>query len=320
MTPAGPLPPTVNTLRATNINPTGATLNGNITGLGSFTGATASFDWGTVPNQYGWTSESISMNGTGNFSATIQGLTPGTLYYYRVKVYCANIPYFGAESTFTTPTSTLSGPVLISPSIGEVNLNPDLVNFAWTPVENATEYEIILSPSADLRTPMGGTPAKVTQLSYRASGLQYGTVYYWSVSVSKPFTTVQSFGVFGTAASQVSVPPQVVTTVPRRIKTTNATLNGNLTVFGNSNEVTVAFEWGDSTAYSYTTPAQVMNATGNFGTMISGLAPNTTYHYRAKATGYRLSYGADQTFTTLPEPSLSSLQGKIVFADGDLCH
>jgi hypothetical protein len=62
------------------------------------------------------------------------------------------------------------------------------------------------------------------------------------------------------------------------------------------------YEYGLTAAYGSST------ASGNFGTtsqnigyMISGLVPNTTYHFRLDASNTSgPSYGVDKTFTTLP--------------------
>ena len=63
-----------------------------------------------------------------------------------------------------------------------------------------------------------------------------------------------------------------------------------------------SFQYGTSTAYGRQTTGQPIEATAAevpFSDAVSGLAPGTTYHFRAvvsNATG--VSYGADQTFTT----------------------
>ncbi len=42
------------------------------------------------------------------------------------------------------------------------------------------------------------------------------------------------------------------------------------------------------------------SSSGNFGTVLADLTPNTTYHFRAKAVGNGTNYGVDMTFTTPP--------------------
>ena len=93
--------------------------------------------------------------------------------------------------------------------------------------------------------------------------------------------------------------PSVSTSSATNITSTSATLNGNLTDTGNASSVTVYFEYGTDTNYGSETTHQTMNSTGSFTADISGLSPNTTYHYRAVATNSAgTSYGDDKTFVT----------------------
>ncbi|MDP2731348.1 MAG: hypothetical protein Q8O55_12865, partial [Dehalococcoidales bacterium] len=62
-----------------------------------------------------------------------------------------------------------------------------------------------------------------------------------------------------------------------------------------------------SSSYGSTTSTQARTATGAFSDIISGLSSDTTYHYRAVASGDGTAYGADRTFTTpTSPPQLSS--------------
>ena len=46
--------------------------------------------------------------------------------------------------------------------------------------------------------------------------------------------------------------------------------------------------------------------TGTFTADLSGLAPGTTYYYRAKAVGHGTVYGDDESFTTLTPPTVTT--------------
>ena len=77
-------PPTVTTDQATNVSTSSATLNGTVTPNGLAT--TVVFEWGTT-RAYGNTTPVQSIgDGTGGASVTanLTGLTPDTLYHYRV--------------------------------------------------------------------------------------------------------------------------------------------------------------------------------------------------------------------------------------------
>jgi hypothetical protein len=83
----------------------------------------------------------------------------------------------------------------------------------------------------------------------------------------------------------------------------SATLNGMLDGLGTASRVNVCFEWGTTTGYGNQTAAQPKNSTGGFSAGLTGLTPNTIYHFRAKAVGDGIAYGADMVLTTgEPQP------------------
>ena len=96
--------------------------------------------------------------------------------------------------------------------------------------------------------------------------------------------------------------PSLTTNIANPITINSAQLNGNLASLGSSTSANVSFEWGLTTGYGNETTAQEMTTTGPFIANITGLTPDTTYHFRAKAIGTGTSYGSDMTFTTLSTP------------------
>ena len=52
------------------------------------------------------------------------------------------------------------------------------------------------------------------------------------------------------------------------------------------------------TSYGNETTPESKTETGKYSADLSGLVPNTTYHFRAKAVGDDIAYGADAQFTT----------------------
>ena len=96
--------------------------------------------------------------------------------------------------------------------------------------------------------------------------------------------------------------PIVVTTAATGIASAAATLNG--TVNANNSSTTVTFEYGLTTAYGTVVPGIPSPVTGNTVTpvsaAISGLLPNTLYHYRVNGVNANgTANGSDMTFTTL---------------------
>ena len=102
-------------------------------------------------------------------------------------------------------------------------------------------------------------------------------------------------------------PPTVTTTAASSITSTGATLNG--TVNANGGSTTVTFQYGPTTGYGSTITAAQSPVTGNITTpvnaAVTGLAPNTLYHYRCVGVNSAgTTYGNDITFTTSAAPPI----------------
>jgi hypothetical protein len=99
-------------------------------------------------------------------------------------------------------------------------------------------------------------------------------------------------------------PPDATTGAASGVTTNSATLNG--TVNPQNLATTFHFEYGTTTSYGTSTPDQSAGADRSAhpeSAAISGLAPNTTYHFRIVATNaIGTTFGADQVFTTNANP------------------
>jgi hypothetical protein len=119
-------------------------------------------------------------------------------------------------------------------------------------------------------------------------------------------------------------PPQARTAAPTGVTFTRAMLHGTVNAEGQS--TTYRFEYGTSTAYGSKTPS------GNAGSdstdhvvaaAITGLKPNTTYHYRVVAqSGAGTSNGRDRAFKTpkLPPPRARTDQATKVTRHAGMLH
>jgi len=106
--------------------------------------------------------------------------------------------------------------------------------------------------------------------------------------------------------------PDVTTKAATKVTTTSVTLTGNLEKTGSPTYkkhpgyigCQVWFEYGKTTSYGCSTSKASKSSTGAFSAGISGLAEDTTYHFRAVASnGVGIDYGSDMTFTTEQPPS-----------------
>jgi hypothetical protein len=99
--------------------------------------------------------------------------------------------------------------------------------------------------------------------------------------------------------------PTIETKAASVVGQTTATLNASVTP--NGGEVTECeLEYGTTSAYGLTAPCTPSPGSGTspvaVSASITGLAANTTYHFRVLATNGRTSQGADETLKTLTSP------------------
>ena len=119
--------PTVITVAASSIGSTTATLNGDLTNLGTASSVVVSFEYGKT-GIYGSAAVAIEspMSGIGTFHANLTGLDPSATYYFRAKAVGDDTSYGGQDSfptlgttTTTTPTTTPTTTTSISTSIAQ---------------------------------------------------------------------------------------------------------------------------------------------------------------------------------------------------------
>jgi len=251
------------------------------------------FDWSNVS---GATEYQIYISPGGTYTTTSSSynrtLSACTTYSWKVRAKnnCGVWGSWSSTRTFTT-TCTPGTPSLVSPSNGSTGVDPDPVNFDWSSVSGAIQYEINISP--------GGT--------YTASSSNYsrtlseGTSYSWRVRAKNSCEVWGDWSVtwnFTTDSTQQS--PTVITDAATDITSTSVSLNG--TINPNGASTTYYFEYGTSISYGTTTSTQnVGSGTSNVSVNaeISGLTPNTTYHFRLVASNSGgVDEGNDTTFTT----------------------
>ncbi len=142
----------------------------------------------------------------------------------------------------------------------------------------------------------GSAPATVTH-TYSSAGTYTATL-----------TLVDTAGNVATKSQNVVIGalPTVTTGSSSNVGTTTATIAGTVNPQGSA--TTYEFDYGTSTSYGSQSPgspgsAGSGNSAVNESANLTGLQPNTTYHYRIEATNSSgTSYGSDQTFKTTGSP------------------
>ena len=292
-------PPSVTTSDAASIAATSATLNGDLTNLGTASGVNVSFQWGTSPGFSPSETTVQVMTTTGPFNYGLVGLSPVTTYYYRAKVVGHGTAY-GAEKSFTTLTAPPSVPTNDANNIttNAARLNGSLTSLGSASTVNVS-FEWGTSPGS---YPNESTPQVMTTtgvFSFDLSTLTPGTTYYFRAKAIGDGTS------YGDEKSFIAstTPPAVNTTNVTDVAVTSAKMSGNLTSLGTAAIVNGSFQWGISPGvYSNETASQAITAAGSFSIGLTGLQPGITYYFRAKVVGHGTSYGVEASFITLTTP------------------
>lgn len=152
----------------------------------------------------------------------------------------------------------------------------------------------------------------VLRLQLHASG------YDWKFvpSGSSTFTDSGSGTCHNTTTQAATAAPSVSTGAASNVTDSTATVSG--TVNPNGLTTSYRFDYGTTTTYTTSTVAGSISASTNataVAASVSGLLPNTTYHYRVEATNADgTTFGSDATFTTSSTTGTCT-PGSVVAAD-----
>ena len=299
-------PPSVSTNAASLWTANAATLNGNLSKLGTANPVNVSFQYGTTSGgPYPINTAATPMDAPGDFTTGLTGLDANTAYYYRAKADGGiNGISYGGEMSFTTLTVP---PSVTTDNATSVAASSAILNGSLTSLGSASTVKVYFSYSTDKNSYSENTTqqAMAGQGLFQANiiGLHPLTTYYYSAAADGGLNG-SAQGVqcsFTTGA----VPPSVSTDNATSITSSSATLYGTLQAMGTSSTDNVSFQWGRQPGVydNQTTPQSVID-TGDFSAVLSELSDNTTYYYRAVASGGRCgtSFGDEQAFNTRAQP------------------
>ena len=309
--------PSIVSAYANQITATSVTLNGSVNPRGTNTNAW--FQSSSTSGQLGYQSMGSGSSAT-TFSYNLTGLTPNTIYTFRVSANNTNGTANGNWVTFTTttgipkiiPTPASVLPSIVSAYTTQITTTSVTLNGAVNPRgTNTTAWFEASSASGQLGTQPMGNGSSASTLTYNLTGLTSNTTYTFRVSASNTNGTNTGNWVTFKTLKIINVIP-VVNSAPTIISqiaspgTTSALLDGIINPNGAS--TTAWFE----TIGSGQLGIQNMGS-GNLPVAISfnltSLTPNATYKFRLVAQNTngttRGVWTTFKTISTTPPPASS---------------
>jgi hypothetical protein len=291
---------TTTAISASSITSTTATGGGNVTSDGGAAVIARGVCWSTTSGPSIANNKSTDAIGTGVFTSSITGLTPGLTYYVRAYAINSVGTGYGTEVTFitlaipATITTTAVTNITSTTASGGGNITSDgggaitARGVCWGTTSGPTT-------SGSKTSDNTGTGSFTSAIS----GLTAGSTYY-----VRAYATNSAGTTYGTEVSFTAsvIPATITTTAISNIAATTATGGGNITSDGGAAITAKGVCWGTTsgptTANYKTTDA---TGTGAFTSSITGLTPGSTYYVRAYATNSAgTTYGTEVTFSALP--------------------
>jgi phosphodiesterase/alkaline phosphatase D-like protein len=295
------------TTEATAISANSAELHGTINPVGT---AAAWFDWGTS-TALGNRTDGRTITGTTaqSLTATLRGLQPHTIYYYRATAYRSSdsTSALGDIRTFTT-TDAAAAEVLtvVTNSASEITTNSALLNGTVNPGVSGTLaagwFEWGTTTSLGTRTEIRTfTSVSSVTLAFTLRNLQPRTTYYFRANAYRPggtsvLGTILSFTTTSETPNSLSITTSEAGDVTSNTAVLRAVVSGTAAGTG-------WFEWGSTTAVTSQTEVQRLSGSpATFAATLRGLQPRTTYFFRAVVSSEGTTTRSDvRTFTTTSE-------------------
>ena len=329
-TPGGTTPPAVATNAASGVSDSAATLNGNLSSLGSAPTVNVSFEWG-LTTAYGYSTTPETKTSSGPFSSGISGLSPSTGYHFRAKAVGDGVTV-GQDQYFTTSPPDTIPP---APVVNQQTQSPaeNSITLTWTaPGDDggsgtAFQYDVRYSTSAidegnwSSATEATGEPmpqAAGSDETFVVSDLSPETTYYFALKTAddalnwSPISNCPN----GTTLPDTIAPLAVTDLSAHSPTPTSCTLTwtapGNDGVSGTAAQYDIRYStsainegnWASATqADSEPTPL-LGGSAQSF--VVTDLSPSTTYYFALKTADEAPNWSGisncpDGT-TSLPEP------------------
>lgn len=277
-------------------------------------------------NLYGLRAPAVPVSiGTGTeekeVCTVVEGLQSGETYHYRLLAEDEEGAATGVDQTFTTASAfneiTTGGAEEVTVSSAKLtgSLAPDGFDAHYYFQYGTSPGALIATspiPPVDAGNggsgcmPPGGPLCNPVAAQTRITGLTSSTTYYYRIAATNAYGT--AYGEERSLTTLVAPPivdGQSVSAVQQTTAVVDALVNPN----NPTGALATGFhvQYGTSTAYGASMPVPDALLNSRFGDVkvgvqLTGLQPNTTYHYRIVATNPTATpvFGPDQIFTTLP--------------------
>lgn len=329
--------PTVTATATSSLTSTSASVGGNITSSGSTSISARGIVWNTTGNPTISDHNVNSGAGTGSFTSSLTGLSPGTTYYYRAYATNSGGTGYSTQRSFTTP---IAKAIVAVPSISFVDdtsasSDANIVRDGGSPITaRGIVWNTTGNPTLDDDGTIDGTGTG--DFNSILSELAPGTTYYVRAYATNAAGTAYSGE---TSFTTASAPPSSPTPSPSSATTPSVSEDG-VTAITATTVIAGGTVVEDGGAFIYdrgvvwnTTGEPTLNdnfisegeGSGSFASSLAELAPNTTYYVRIYATNSAgTTYSSEVSFTTpaalatLAPVEVSSISATMANVDGEI--
>jgi hypothetical protein len=242
-------------------------------------------------------------------SATVTGLTNGTLYYFTVKALSAVGTSAASNEASATPATSPGAPTGLTPTPGNTS-----IALSWTAPGSDGGSGILgynvyegTSPGGESAAPVNGT-VPVTTTSYIVTGLTTGTVYYFTVKAVNAYgPSAASNEASATPVATAPDPPRDLTATPGNTSValtwTAPGSDGGSAILGYN-----VYE-GTTPGGESTTPVNGTALVTLTSCIVTDLATGTLYYFTVKAVSAYGSSAASNEASATPAISPGSPTG-----------
>lgn len=264
-------------------------------------GLTGGLTWESYPDS------EISADMETEHQITISGLTPATSYYYRAGSTDAsgNTKVSGEINFTTTAAPDMAPPEISSIVVSSKTHNSATIKWTTNEISDSALKAGTGTGSWDTYTlPAVNAATLVTSHSLTITGLQADTQYFFRVRSTDDSnnTATSAENAFSTALEPDQDEPVIYPPAVESKTNTTATI-----VWTTDENADGFIDYGETTSYGRTW--EDTDFVTNHSATLSGLDPETLYHYRISAfddDGNGPAVSSDYTFTTEPDPDVDA--------------